>query len=64
MWFAMDATEMPPEVVPPGKPSWGDAPSWAQGLGVATWDCEYKGEWCWMASAESKYFTHVEKRQA
>lgn len=44
------------------KPSWDDAPVWADALGIADWDCDYKGEWCWIADRESDYFTHVEPR--
>lgn len=47
---------------PIDKPSWDDAPEWAQALGVATWDCDYNGVWCWMCSPHSPYFDHVEPR--
>lgn len=47
---------------PPGKPSWDDAPEWANSLGVATWDCGYKGEWCWCATTKPAHFDHVEQR--
>lgn len=46
----------------PEKPDWESAPDWAEAIGISTWDCDYKGEWCWMRSAESKYFAHVEVR--
>ena len=46
------------------KPSWDDAPEWAEALGIANWDCDYKGEWCWMQSPHSPYFLKVERRPA
>ena len=47
---------------PPDKPDWNEAPEWASCLGVATWDCDYRGEWCWIAGRMPLYFDHVERR--
>lgn len=44
------------------KPSWDDAPEWAMSLGVADWDCDYKGQWCWICDPNPSYFSHVEQR--
>lgn len=53
---------MKKDVAPPGKPSWDDAPDGFMGLGVATWDCEYKGEWCWVDGTGGENFAFFEKR--
>lgn len=41
------------DVVPHGKPSWDEAPSWAGSLAVVDWPCEYRGVWTWFRWAES-----------
>jgi hypothetical protein len=44
------------------KPSWGDAPDWANSLGICDFDVEYKGEWCWCGGTNPSGFICVEQR--
>jgi hypothetical protein len=44
------------------KPDWKNAPYWARSLGIAAFDCDYNGEWCWLAGEGSSIFTDIEVR--
>jgi hypothetical protein len=44
------------------KPDWKDAPDWANSLGIADFDCDYKGEWCWCGGTSPTGFIDVELR--
>ena len=47
---------------PNEKPSWDDAPDWANSLGICNFDVEYKGEWCWCGGTNPSGFICVEER--
>lgn len=47
---------------PNEKPSWDDAPEWANSLGICNFDVEYKGEWCWCGGTNPSGFICVEER--
>jgi len=50
------------EMKPNEKPSWENAPDWANSLGICNFDVEYKGEWCWCGGTNPSGFICVEQR--
>jgi hypothetical protein len=50
------------KVIKNQKPEWKNAPDWANSLGIADFDCNYKGEWCWCNGTAPTGFKNIELR--